>query len=80
MAGHSHWANISAKKGVIDKKRGKLFGKLSKAIIVAAQHGGHDPAANLKLRYAISPPFWIAFSNWAIASSYRPAWAYTQPS
>lgn len=53
MAGHSHWANISAKKGVIDKKRGKLFGKLSKAIIVAAQHGGPDPAANLKLRYAI---------------------------
>jgi len=53
MAGHSHWANISAKKGVIDKKRGKLFGKLSRAIIVAAQHGGGDPDTNLKLRYAI---------------------------
>lgn len=53
MAGHSHWANISIKKGVIDKKRGKLFGKLSKAIIVAAQHGGGDPITNLKLRYAI---------------------------
>jgi YebC/PmpR family DNA-binding regulatory protein len=53
MAGHSHWANISAKKGVIDKKRGKLFGKLSRAIIVAAQHGGGDPDSNLKLRYAI---------------------------
>lgn len=52
MAGHSHWANIAAKKGVIDKKRGKLFGKLSRAIIVAAQRGG-DPAANLALRYAI---------------------------
>ncbi len=37
MAGHSHWANIAAKKGVVDKKRGKLFGKLSRAIIVAAQ-------------------------------------------
>jgi len=53
MAGHSHWANISIKKGAIDKKRGKLFGKLSKAIIVAAQHGGGDPIINLKLRYAI---------------------------
>lgn len=53
MAGHSHWANIAAKKSRIDKKRGKLFGKLSRAIIVAAQHGGGDPAANLTLRYAI---------------------------
>ncbi|HBL48041.1 YebC/PmpR family DNA-binding transcriptional regulator [Gimesia sp.] len=53
MAGHSHWANIAAKKGVVDKKRGKLFGKLSRAIIVAAQHGGGDPVMNLALRYAI---------------------------
>ena len=53
MAGHSHWANISIKKGIADKKKGKLFGKLSRAIIVAAQHGGGDPDANLKLRYAI---------------------------
>lgn len=53
MAGHSHWANISAKKGVIDKKRGKLFGKLSRAIIVAARNGGGDPVMNLALRYAI---------------------------
>jgi YebC/PmpR family DNA-binding regulatory protein len=52
MAGHSHWANISAKKGVVDKKKGKLFAKLSRAIIVAAGRGG-DPAANLALRYAI---------------------------
>lgn len=52
MAGHSHWANIAAKKGVVDKKRGKLFGKLSRAIIVAAQGGG-DPTTNLALRYAI---------------------------
>ncbi|MDB5390172.1 MAG: putative transcriptional regulatory protein [Planctomycetaceae bacterium] len=53
MAGHSHWANISIKKGAIDKKRGKVFGKLSKAIIVACQLGGGDPAINLRLRYAI---------------------------
>ena len=53
MAGHSHWANIAAKKGVVDKKRGKLFGKLSRAIIVAARVGGGDPVMNLRLRYAI---------------------------
>ena len=53
MAGHSHWANISIKKGKSDKKKGKLFGKLSRAIIVAAQHGGGDPSGNLALRYAI---------------------------
>jgi len=53
MAGHSHWANISIKKGIVDKKRGKLFGKLSRAIIVAASHGGADPASNLALRYAV---------------------------
>ncbi|MEX0717171.1 MAG: YebC/PmpR family DNA-binding transcriptional regulator [Planctomycetaceae bacterium] len=52
MAGHSHWANIAHKKGIVDKKRGKLFGKLNRAIIVAAQRGG-DPAMNLALRYAI---------------------------
>ena len=53
MAGHSHWANIAHKKGAADKKRGKLFGKLSRAIIVAAQSGGGDPTTNLALRYAI---------------------------
>ncbi|QDT34038.1 YebC/PmpR family DNA-binding transcriptional regulator [Thalassoglobus polymorphus] len=53
MAGHSHWANIAHKKGRIDKKRGALFGKLSRAIIVAARNGGGDPAMNLALRYAL---------------------------
>lgn len=53
MAGHSHWANIAAKKGVMDKKKGKLFGKLSRAIIVAARNNGGDPTMNLSLRYAI---------------------------
>jgi YebC/PmpR family DNA-binding regulatory protein len=54
MAGHSHWANIAHKKGLIDAKRGKLWSKLAKALIVAAKEGGGDPAANLKLRYAIN--------------------------
>jgi len=53
MAGHSHWANIAFKKGIVDNKRGKLFGKLARYIIVAARRGGGDPAANLALRYAI---------------------------
>ena len=44
MAVHSHWANIAIKKGRTDKLKGKLFGKLSRAIIVAAQHGGADPS------------------------------------
>jgi YebC/PmpR family DNA-binding regulatory protein len=53
MAGHSHWANIAHKKSLIDAKRGKLWSKLSKAIIVAAKMGGGDPETNLRLRYAI---------------------------
>jgi YebC/PmpR family DNA-binding regulatory protein len=53
MAGHSHWANIARKKAVVDNKRGKLWSKLAKAIIAAAKAGGGDPAANLRLRYAI---------------------------
>ncbi len=53
MSGHSHWATIKHKKGAIDAKRGKLWSKLSRAIIIAARHGGGDPTSNLKLRYAI---------------------------
>jgi YebC/PmpR family DNA-binding regulatory protein len=54
MAGHSHWAGIKHKKALIDNRRGKLWSKLSKAIIVAAKTGGGDPAMNLRLRYAIN--------------------------
>src|SRR6187397_3111254 len=53
MSGHSHWATIKHKKGALDAKRGKLWSKLSRAIIIAARHGGGDPTMNLKLRYAI---------------------------
>jgi YebC/PmpR family DNA-binding regulatory protein len=53
VAGHSHFANIAAKKAVVDAKRGKLWSKLSRYIIVAARNGGGDPVTNLKLRYAI---------------------------
>ena len=53
MAGHSHWAGIKHKKALIDNKRGKLWSKLSKGIIVAAKLGGGDPSANIRLRKAI---------------------------
>jgi YebC/PmpR family DNA-binding regulatory protein len=53
MAGHSHSANIAHRKGLVDAKRGKLFTKLCRAIYVAARTGGADPAANMRLRYAI---------------------------
>ncbi len=53
MSGHSHWAGIKHKKALVDAKRGKLWSKLAKAIIVAAKAGGGDPDANLRLRYAI---------------------------
>lgn len=53
MAGHSHAKNIMRHKAVVDAKRGKLFSKLSRYIIIAAKNGGGDPAMNLPLRYAI---------------------------
>lgn len=53
MAGHSHWAGIKHKKALIDAKRGKMWSKLSKAIIVAAKMGGGDPDGNNRLRLAI---------------------------
>jgi YebC/PmpR family DNA-binding regulatory protein len=53
MAGHSHAKNIMRHKAVVDAKRGKLFSKLSRYIIIAARSGGGDPTMNLRLRYAI---------------------------
>jgi YebC/PmpR family DNA-binding regulatory protein len=53
LSGHSKWSSIKHKKGAADVKRGKLFSKLSRAIIVAARDGGPDPAANLALQNAI---------------------------
>ncbi len=53
MSGHSKWATIKRKKGAADAKRGQLFSKLSRAIIVAAKEGGGDPDANAALANAI---------------------------
>lgn len=53
MSGHSKWHSIRHKKGAADAKRGQLFSKLTRAIIVAAREGGPDPAGNLALQNAI---------------------------
>src|SRR5436853_6180691 len=53
MSGHSKWSTIKHKKGAADKKRGIMFSKLTRAIIVAAKEGGGDPSANLALQNAI---------------------------
>jgi YebC/PmpR family DNA-binding regulatory protein len=50
MSGHSKWANIKHKKGAEDAKRGKVFTKVVKEIIVAARFGGGDPGTNPRLR------------------------------
>jgi len=53
VSGHSKWSSIKHKKGAADAKRGKLFSKLTRAIIVAAKEGGGDPSGNLALQNAI---------------------------
>ncbi len=53
MSGHSKWSTIKRKKGAADAKRGKLFTKIIKEIMVAARMGGGDPNANPRLRSAV---------------------------
>lgn len=53
MSGHSKWANIKHRKAAQDAKRGNLFQKLVKAVIIAAKEGGGDPAMNMRLKAAI---------------------------
>ena len=54
MAGHSHWAGIKHKKALIDNKRGKIWSKISKALMVAAKMGGGDPDTNARLRVPLA--------------------------
>ena len=63
MSGHSHWAGIKHKKALVDAKRGKLWSKLAKAIIVAAKHGGGNPADNIRLRQAIEEAKAVSLPN-----------------
>lgn len=53
MSGHSKWHKIQHKKGAVDAKKSNLFTKLTRAITIAAQHGGGDPEMNFSLRLAI---------------------------
>lgn len=53
MAGHSHWAGIKYKKAIADAKRGKVFSKIARRLMLAAKTGGGDPDMNLDLRYAM---------------------------
>ena len=53
MSGHSKWAQIKRQKGVADARRGQLFTKLTREIIVAVREGGSNPEANFRLRLAI---------------------------
>jgi YebC/PmpR family DNA-binding regulatory protein len=53
MSGHSHWATIRRKKGAADAKRGQIFTRLAREIVVAAREGGGDPTSNIRLAYAV---------------------------
>ena len=54
MSGHNKWSTIKHKKGAADAKRGKIFSRVSKEIIMAAKDGGPDPDLNARLRSAIA--------------------------
>ena len=53
MSGHSKWSSIKHQKGVTDARRGQLFTKLTREIIVATHQGGSNPEANFRLRLAV---------------------------
>ncbi len=53
MSGHSKWSTIKRQKGAVDAKRGAIFTKLSREIILSAKQGGGDPATNFRLRLAV---------------------------
>jgi YebC/PmpR family DNA-binding regulatory protein len=53
MSGHSKWASIKRQKGVNDAKRGQLFTKLGREIVIAVREGGADPEANFRLRLVL---------------------------
>ncbi len=53
MSGHSHWATIRRKKGAADAKKGAIFTRLAREIVMAAREGGGDPGTNVRLLLAI---------------------------
>src|SRR6185369_14801077 len=54
MSGHNKWSTIKHKKGAADAKRGKIFTKITRELVVAAKEGGADPSSNARLRLAMS--------------------------
>jgi len=53
MSGHSKWSTIKRKKGAADAKRGAIFTRLAREIVIAAREGGGDPETNFRLRLAV---------------------------
>lgn len=53
MSGHSHWATIRRKKGAADAKKGAIFTRLARELVMAAREGGGDPDSNFRLALAI---------------------------
>ena len=53
MSGHSHWATIKRKKGASDAKKGAVYTRLAREILMAAREGGGDPEGNFRLRLSI---------------------------
>jgi YebC/PmpR family DNA-binding regulatory protein len=53
MSGHSHWATIRRKKGAADAKKGAIFTRLAREIVMAARDGGSDPGSNFRLALAV---------------------------
>ncbi len=71
MSGHSHWAKIKRAKASTDAKRGRIWSKLAKRIIVAAKAGGGKPDENLTLRYAIDDAKAVNMPNDTIAKAIK---------
>jgi transcriptional/translational regulatory protein YebC/TACO1 len=53
MSGHSKWSTIKRKKGAADAKRGAVFTRITRELVMAAREGGGDPTANFRLRLAV---------------------------
>jgi YebC/PmpR family DNA-binding regulatory protein len=63
VSGHSKWSQIKRKKGALDQKRGALFSRMAKEIVVAAKHGGGNPDSNVRLRTAIDRAKAVSMPN-----------------
>jgi YebC/PmpR family DNA-binding regulatory protein len=63
VSGHSKWSQIKRKKGALDQKRGALFSRMAKEIVVAAKQGGGNPDSNVRLRTAIDRARAVSMPN-----------------